>query len=117
MLNGKIFSLPPLAIFGSVALVMLGCVSRTTKEVQTTTPPVVQINPTVAPAQNSQTTSAMPPAAGSQTTTTTWDNGAVVQKHTVTEPAPGVLQKQTTTTWNANANPPAQTTTTTTTYP
>src|SRR5690349_8028758 len=103
------------AIAAIAALTVVGCISRTTKGVQTTPAPVVQVTPPVVTTPSTQTTT-ITPAPGTQTSTT-WDNGAVEQKNTVTEPQPGVVKKQTTTTWNGANSSPSETTTTTTTNP
>src|SRR5262249_5519629 len=98
------------AIAAIAALTVAGCISRTTKEVQTTPPPVVQVTPPVVTTTPTTQTTTITPAPGTQTSTT-WDNGAVEQKNTVTEPEPGVVKKQTTTTWNGANSSPSETTT------
>lgn len=108
------------AIAASAALTLGGCFSKTTKEVDTVPapPPVVQVTPSIVTTVPGTQTTTIIPAPGTQTSTTTWDNGAVVQRNTVTEPQPGIVQKQTTTTWgNSNEVPSETTTTTTTTNP
>jgi hypothetical protein len=113
------------------ALTFAGCFSRT-KEIETVPAPVVQVNPpVVVPAPGTQTTTTTwngaavhnenvpaqaisPPPATSQSTTT-WGNGGVVQRNTISEPQPGVVQKQTTTSWNNGAPAPSDETTTITT--
>ena len=103
------------AITATASLVVGGCFSKTTKEVDTVPapPPVVQVNPPVVTAVPGTQTTTITPAPGTRSSTTTWDNGAVIEKNTVTEPSPGVLQKQTTTTWNGSETVPSETTTTT----
>ena len=121
-----------LPVMVASALTFAGCFSRT-KEIDTVPAPapVVQVNPpVVVPALGTQTTTTwngaavhnenvpapaiLPPSASSQSTTT-WGNGSVVQRNTVSEPQPGVVQKQTTTSWNNGAAAPSDETTTTTT--
>jgi hypothetical protein len=104
------------AIGAIAALTIVGCISRTTKEVQTTPAPIVQVTPPVVTTPPATQTTTITPAPGTQTSTT-WDNGAVEQKNTVTEPQPGVVKKQTTTTWSGANSSPSETTTTTTTNP
>jgi len=123
-----------LPVMVASALTFAGCFSRT-KEIDTVPAPapVVQVNPpVVVPAPGTQTTTTTwngaavhsenvpapvisPPPGTSHSTTTTWGNGAVVQRNTVSEPQPGVVQKQTTTSWNNGAAAPSDETTTTTT--
>jgi ABC-type uncharacterized transport system auxiliary subunit len=105
MRQNRRFLLPVTTLFAIATLA--GCYTSK-KEVDTVPAPapVVQVNPPAVVAS---------PPATSQSTTTTWDNGAVVQKNTVTQPQPGELQKQTTTTWGNGAGP--STTVTTTTNP
>jgi PBP1b-binding outer membrane lipoprotein LpoB len=107
------------AIAACLTLMVTGCVSKTDKEVETVpaSPAVVQVNPPAVTAVPGTQVTTVTPAPGTTSSTTTWDNGAVQQKNTVTEPAPGVLQKQTTTTWNGSGTAPSETTTTTTTNP
>jgi len=108
------------ALVTSIVLVVAGCFSKPTKEVDTvpTPPSVVQVTPPVVTTVPGTQTTTITPAPGTNISTTTWDNGAVVQKNTVTEPLTGVVQKQTTTTWNSSeAAPPETTITTTTTNP
>jgi hypothetical protein len=109
------FRLP--AITAAVALTVAGCFSKTTKEVDTVPapPPVVQVTPPVVTTVPGTHTTTITPAPGTQSSVTTWDNGAVMEKNTVTEPSPGMVQKQTTTTWNSSEAAPSQTTITTTT--
>jgi hypothetical protein len=105
------------AIAACAALTVGGCFSKTTKEVDTVPAPpaVVQVTPPVITTIPGTQTTTITPAPGTQTSTTTWDNGAVVQRNTVTEPRPGIVQKQTTTTWGNSDEVPSETTTTTTT--
>jgi hypothetical protein len=104
------------AIAASVALMVAGCFSKTNEVDTVPAPaPVVQVTPPLVTAAPAAQTTTITPAPGAQTTTTTWDHGAVLQKNTVTEPKPGVVEKQTTTTWNDSDLPPTQTTITTTT--
>ena len=105
------------AIAASFALTVAGCFSKTTKEVDTVPAPpsVVQVTPPVVTTVPGTQTTTITPAPGTRSSTTTWDNDGVVEKNTVTEPLPGVVQKQTTTTWNSSEAPPSETTITTTT--
>jgi hypothetical protein len=110
----------------AVSLAFAGCFSRTVENVPAPAPVVQVTPPIVTPAPGTQTTTttvrdnnvpapeiAAPPATSQ--TTTTWDNGSVVQRNTVTEPRPGVVEKQTTTSWSDSASTPSETTTVTTT--
>jgi|SRR5215472_10574469 len=101
------------AMAASLALTVAGCFSKTIKEVEP--PPVVQVTPPVVTTVPGTQTTTITPAPGTRTSVTTWDNGAVVHKNTVTEPSPGMTQKQTITTWNSSAAAPSETTITTTT--
>ena len=113
-------------IAASVAITIAGCFSRTVENVPAPAPVVQVTPPVVAPAPATQTTTttvrennvpapAIPPApVTSQSTTTTWDNGTVVERNSVTEPRPGVVEKQTTTTWSDSASAPSETTSVTT---
>jgi len=122
-----------LPVMVASALTFAGCFSRT-KEIDTVPAPapVVQVNPpVVVPAPGTQTTTTtwngaavhnenvpvppMPPPSATSQSTTTWGNGSVVQRNTVSEPQPGVVQKQTTTSWNNGAAAPSDETTTITT--
>jgi hypothetical protein len=104
-------------IAACLSLIVAGCFSKTTKEVDTVpaSPSVVQVTPPVVTTVPGTQVTTVTPAPGTRTSTTTWNNGAVVQRNSVTEPLPGVVQKQTTTTWNGSESAPSETTTTTTT--
>jgi hypothetical protein len=108
------------AAAASIAFLVTGCFSKTDREIDTAPPPppVVQVTPPVVTTVPGTQTTTITPAPGTQSSTTTWQNGAVVQRNTVTEPQPGVVEKQTTTTWdNAGTSPSESITTTTTTNP
>ena len=62
-----------------------------------------------------ETSTALTTIPGAKTSTKVWDNGAIVQKQTLAEPQPGVVEKQTTTWNNSNGTPSTTVTTTTTT--
>ena len=104
-------------IAACLSLMVAGCFSKTTKEIDTVpaSPSVVQVTPPIVTGVPGAQVTTVTPALGTKTSTTTWDNGAIKQRDTVTEPSPGVVQKQTTTTWNSSESAPAETTTSTTT--